>query len=86
MDNVKIFAKKEKELATLLQTIRIYNQGMGMEFSIEKCAMLTMKRGKSESAEEIELPNALGQLYRRMSPWCNGYRRRKWTQRHKFKS
>ena len=28
-----------------------------MEFGIEKCAMLIMKSGKSESVEGIELPN-----------------------------
>ena len=25
-------------------------------------------------------------LFFRMCPWCNGYRRRKWIRRHKFKS
>ena len=24
--------------------------------------------------------------YLRRCPWCNGYRRRKWTRRHEFKS
>ena len=28
-----------------------------MEFSIEKCAMLIMKRGKRETTERIELAN-----------------------------
>ena len=40
MDNIKLFAKNEKELKTLIQTVRIYSQDIGMEFSIEKCAML----------------------------------------------
>ena len=38
MDDIKIFAKNEKELETLVQTIRIYSQDIGMEFGIEKCA------------------------------------------------
>ena len=25
-------------------------------------------------------------IYTYICPWCNGYRRRKWTRRHKFKS
>ena len=33
------FSKNEKELETLIQTVRIYSQDKGMEFGIEKCAM-----------------------------------------------
>ena len=43
IDGIKIFAKMKKELETLIQTIRIYSQDTGMEFDIEKCAMLIMK-------------------------------------------
>ena len=50
---IKGFAKKE-ELETQIQTIRIYNQDIRMEFSMEKYAILIMKSGKKES---IELPN-----------------------------
>ena len=38
--------KTEKELETLIQTVRIYSQDIGMEFGIEKCAMLVMKSRK----------------------------------------
>ena len=38
MDDIKKFAKNEKELETLVQTIRIYSQDIGMEFGIEKWA------------------------------------------------
>ena len=34
-----IFAKNEKERETLIQTIGIYSQDLGMEFRIEKYAM-----------------------------------------------
>ena len=34
MDDIKIFAKNEKEVETLIQTIKIYSQDMGMEFRI----------------------------------------------------
>ena len=46
MDDIKMFAKNEKELETLVQTIRIYSQDIGMKFGIEKCAMLVIKRGE----------------------------------------
>ena len=35
-DGIKVFAKNEKELKTVIQTIKIYSQDIGMEFSIEK--------------------------------------------------
>ncbi len=31
MDDIKLFAKNEKELETLIQTVRIYSQNIGME-------------------------------------------------------
>ena len=51
--DVKLFAKKKKkkksenESESLIQTIRIYSQDIGMGFGKEKCAMLIMKRRKS---------------------------------------
>ena len=57
MDDIKLFAKNEKELKTLIHTVRIYSRGIGMEFGIEKCAMLVMKSGKRQLTDGIELPN-----------------------------
>ena len=36
MDDIKLFAKNEKELETLIHAVRIYSQDIGMEFGIEK--------------------------------------------------
>ena len=49
--------QKMKKNWSLIQTIRIYSQDIGMEFSKEKCAILIMKNGKRQTLEEIELPN-----------------------------
>ena len=57
MDDIKLLAKNEKELETLIHTIRIYGQDIGMEFGIEKCALLVMKSGKQHLTDAIELPN-----------------------------
>ena len=46
IDGLKLFAQNEKELETLIQIIRIYNQDIGMGFNTEKCVMLMMKRVK----------------------------------------
>ena len=45
----------KKELETLIQKLRIYSLDIGMEFGIEKCTMLIMKSGKTETTEGIEL-------------------------------
>ena len=57
MDDIKLFAKNEKELETLIHTVKIYSRGIGMQFGIEKCAMLVMKSGKRLLTDGMELPN-----------------------------
>ena len=46
MDDIKLFAKNEEGLVTRIHAVRIYNQNIGMEFGVEKCAILEMKSGK----------------------------------------
>ena len=53
VDDVKLFAKNEKELENLIQAIKIYCQDIGMEFAIEKCAMMICR--KRQMAEGIDL-------------------------------
>ena len=57
MEDIKLFAKNEKELETLIHAVRIYSQDIGMEFGLEKCAMLVMKSGKRHLTDGMELPN-----------------------------
>ena len=57
MDDIKLFAKNEKELETLIHAVRIYSQDVGMEFSIEKYAILVMKSKKRHQTDGMELPN-----------------------------
>ena len=57
MDDIKLLAKSKKELETLIHAVRIYSQGIGMEFGIEKCAMLVMKSGKRHLTDGKKLPN-----------------------------
>ena len=57
MDDVKLFAKNGKELETLIHTVRIYSQDIGIKYGIEKCILLVMKSGKRHLTDGIELPN-----------------------------
>ena len=56
MDDLKLLAKNEKGLDSLVHTVRIFSEDIGMEFGIEKCAMLVLKGGKRTRSEGIELP------------------------------
>ena len=57
MDDIRLSLKNEKELETPIHTVRIYSPGIRMEYGIEKCAMLVMKRGKRHLTGRMELTN-----------------------------
>ena len=57
VDDIKMFAKSEDELKTLIHEVGIYSQDIGMKFGKEKCAMLVMKSGKRHLTDGMELPN-----------------------------
>ena len=57
MDDIKLFAKYEKELETLIHAVRIHSQDRGMESDLEKCVILVMKSGKRHLMNGMELPN-----------------------------
>ena len=56
-EDIKLFAKNKKELETLIHTVRIWSLDIGMEFGIEKCAMLVMKSGNRHMTDGMELSN-----------------------------
>ena len=57
MDNLKLYASNEKSLESLIQTVRVFSNNTGMEFGVEKSAVLTMKKGKMANSDGIALPN-----------------------------
>ena len=57
MDDLKLYAKNEQSLESLVQTVRTYSNDIGMEFGICKCAVLTLKKGKIVESNGIVLPN-----------------------------
>ena len=57
MDDLKLYSRSEKGLDSLVQTVRVFSADVGMEFGIEKCAMLVMEKGKNVKSVGIELPN-----------------------------
>ena len=57
MDDVKLFAKNEKELETIINAVGIYSQDIRKEFGIEKCAIPVMESGKRHMTDRMELSN-----------------------------
>ena len=57
MDDIKLFAKNEKEQETHIHAVRIYSQDIEMKFGIEKCVILVMKSGKRHMTDGVELQN-----------------------------
>ena len=57
MDDIKLFAKNGKALASPNHAVRKYCQDIGIEFVIQRCAMLEIKSGKPHLTDGMELPN-----------------------------
>ena len=57
MDDLKLYASSQKALDSLVQTVRIFSSDIGMQFGIEKCAVLRMHRGVMKDLSGIRLPD-----------------------------
>ena len=57
MDDLKLYSRNEKGLDSLAQIVFVFSENIGMEFGIEKCAVLVMEKGKIVKSVGIELPD-----------------------------
>ena len=57
MDNLKSYTSNEKSLESLIQTLRVFSNDIGMEFVVEICVVLLMKKGKVANSDRIALLN-----------------------------
>ena len=57
MDDLKLYSGSEKGLDSLVQTVPVFSEDIGMEFGMEKRAMLVMEKGKIVKSVGIELPD-----------------------------
>ena len=57
MDDLKLYGKSSNELESLLNTVRIFSTDISMEFGLEKCATLTIHKGKATHTEGLTLSN-----------------------------
>ena len=54
MDDLKLYSLSEKGLGSLVQTVRVFSEDIGMDFGIEKCALLVTEKGKIVKSVGIE--------------------------------
>ena len=59
MDDLKLFAKSNNQIDSLVGTVYPFSEDIGMEFGIKKCGVLVLKRGKVDKAKSkgLNLPN-----------------------------
>ena len=50
MDDLKLYS-------LIVQTVCVFSEDVGMEFGVEKCAVLVMEKGKFVKSVGIELPD-----------------------------
>ena len=57
LDYLKLYESNKKSLESLIQTVHVFSNDIGMEFGVEKCAVLTMKKEKMADSDGIVLSN-----------------------------
>ena len=55
MDDLKLFAKDDNDPEVLPQTVKKFNDDIGMSFGLDKCTKVTFKRGKLTGTISVEL-------------------------------
>ena len=54
--DLKLFGKSEDQIDSLVQTVFIFSEDIGMEFSLKKCGVVILKIGKLVKLDGIHLP------------------------------
>ena len=54
IDDLKLYARKEREIDSLISTVRIFSDDIGMKFGLGKCARLIVERGKVKNTEGLQ--------------------------------
>ena len=58
MDDLKLYSRSEQGLHSLVQTVCVFSEDIGMEFGIKNCATLVMEKGKIVKTVHTESPDA----------------------------
>ena len=53
MDDLKLFGKSQDQIDSLIQTVFIFSEDIGMEFGLKKCGVVILKKGNWLSLMEF---------------------------------
>ena len=57
MDDLKLYGKSRADLQSLIHTVRVFSNDIGMTFGLDKCALVVLERGRiDESASNLDMP------------------------------
>ena len=57
MNDHKPFGKSDDQIDILVQTVFTFSEDIGMEFGLNKCGVVILKKGKRVKFDGIHLPN-----------------------------
>ena len=57
MDDLKLFGKSDGQIDSLVQTLFTFSEDIGLEFGLNKCGVVILKKGKLVKFDGIHLPN-----------------------------
>ena len=57
MNDLKMYAKIERELNSVIQAVGIFSDDVAIVFDLDKCVVLVLKSKKMVQTERIELPD-----------------------------
>lgn len=57
MDDLKLYAKNDKQLEELVGVVKSYSDDIKMEFGLSKCAVLSVKKGQRLPTDGLVLPS-----------------------------
>jgi len=58
MDDLRLYGRNDRKIKSLVHTVQIFSEDIGMQFGIEKCATIKLQHGKVKHTEGIVLRNA----------------------------
>ena len=57
MDDLKLFGKRDDQKDSLVRTVFIFSEDVGMEFGLKKCGVVILRKEKLVKSDGIHLPN-----------------------------
>ena len=57
MDDLKLYGSDERQIDSLINTVRVLSDDIRMVFGLKKCGLVVMKRSKEVKYDGVDLPD-----------------------------